>query len=418
VISDETYLAEFAGHLPGNDLPWLLDMRVDALARFKASGLPDRKVEAWRYTDLKAIKDQLFDVQGSPDGTVPPALLADSCRLVFDNGILLEVAMDLPPGVRLCGMTQAIAEASEFMSARIGQLAAVRDLPLPALNQAMSRDGYVLIVEPGIESMPPVEVLFLNQHGASYPRNLVLVGENSKATIVEHYLGSSDATYLTNAVTEIQVSDGGKLQRYKIQQEALAASHIATVAGELADNSEFENFDLNLGGALARSEIHLALQGQGARADLNGIYLLRGTQHCDNTINVDHVFGATNSQQDYRGILDDQAHGVFQGKITVRPDAQGISGHQLNKTLLLSEKAEINCKPELEILADDVKCSHGATSGELDESGLFYLRSRGIPEVEARRMLMAAFIAETLAHVGDESMRNLMDQLVSDWMTV
>ena len=196
----------------------------------------------------------------------------------------------------------------------------------------------------------------------------------------------------------------------------MGASHIATVAGELADNSDFENFDLNLGGALARSEIHLALQGQGARADLNGIYLLRGTQHCDNTINVDHVFGATNSQQDYRGILDDQSHGVFQGKITVRPDAQGISGHQLNKTLLLSEKAEINSKPELEILADDVKCSHGATSGELDESGLFYLRSRGIPEVEARRMLMAAFIAETLAHVGDETMRNLMDQLVSDWM--
>ena len=159
------------------------------------------------------------------------------------------------------------------MSARLGQLAAVRDLPLPALNQAMSRDGYVLIVEPGIESMPPVEILFLNQHGASYPRNLVLVGENSKATIVEHYLGPSAATYLTNAVTEIQVCGGGKLQRYKIQQEAMGASHIATVAGELADNSDFENFDLNLGGALARSEIHLALQGQGARADLNGIYL-------------------------------------------------------------------------------------------------------------------------------------------------
>ena len=417
MISEETYLADFAGNLPGNDLPWLLDMRADALARFKASGLPDRKVEAWRYTDLKGIKDQLFDVQGSPDGTVPPALLADSCRLVFNNGTLLEVAVDLPPGVRLFSMTQAIEEASEFMSARLGQLAAVRDLPMPALNQAMSRDGYVLIVEPGIKSMPPVEVLFLNQQGASYPLNLVLVGENSKATIVEHYFGPSDATYVTNAVTEIQVSGGGKLQRYKIQQEAMGASHIATVAGELSDNSEFENFDLNLGGALVRSEIHLALQGQGARADLNGIYLLRGTQHCDNTINVDHVFGATNSQQDYRGILDDQAHGVFQGKITVRPDAQGISGHQLNKTLLLSEKAEINSKPELEILADDVKCSHGATSGELDESGLFYLRSRGIPEVEARRMLMAAFIAETLAHVGDETMRNLMDQLVSDWMT-
>ena len=260
MISEETYLADFAGHLPGNDLPWLLDMRADALARFKASGLPDRKVEAWRYTDLKAIKDQLFDVQGSPGGTAPPALLADSCRLVFNNGTLLDVTMDLPPGVRLFGMTQAIAEASEFMSSKIGQLAAVKDLPLPALNQAMSRDGFVLIVEPGIESIPPVEVLFLNQHGASYPLNLVVVGENSKATIVEHYFGPSDATYFTNAVTEIQVCGGGKLQRYKIQQEAMGASHIATVAGELADNSEFENFDLNLGGALVRSEIHLALQ--------------------------------------------------------------------------------------------------------------------------------------------------------------
>ena len=169
---------------------------------------------------------------------------------------------------------------------------------------------------------------------------------------------------------------------------------------------------------MARNEIHVTLPGYGAGTSLNGIYLLRGKQHCDNVINVDHVTGMTNSQQEYRGLLADESHGVFQGKITVRPNAQGISGHQLNKSLLLSENAEIDSKPELEILADDVKCSHGATAGELDESGLFYLRSRGIPEAEARHMLMTAFIAETLEFVDDGKLRDGIDQMVSDWMTV
>ncbi len=415
-MTPETYATEYAPTLPGGHLPWLADLRADAAARFANLGLPDRKVEAWRYTDLKPIRDQLFVPRNGQTGAVPPALLPTAHRLVFDNGCLMESASDLPAGVRLLGMAEAMDQAPELLADNLGRIAAVKGLPLPALNQAMSRDGYLLVVAPGVAVTQPIEILFLNHLSANYPRNLILAQSGSSVTVLEHYLGQGEEAYVLNAVTEIVAESGAWVRRYKIQCEARTASHIATVAAQLAETAKFENFDLNLGARLARSEIHVALQGPGGRADLNGIYLLRGKQHCDNAIHMDHVVGATHSQQDYRGILDDSAHGVFQGKITVRPDAQGIEGHQLNKTLLLSDKAEIDSKPELEILADDVKCSHGATAGELDETGLFYLRTRGIPEWEARRLLMTAFVAQTLDKIGDDAVRGTMDGLVAEWM--
>ncbi len=412
----ESYQIEYAATLPGSDLPWLAELRRNAAARFTASGLPDRKVEEWRYTDLKGIKDRLFAVDDAAAADMPPARLAGSFRMVFTNGALAEAATNLPDGVRLLGMAEALREAPDRLAASLAEDDTVRHLPLPSLNQAMSRDGYVLIVDPGVILERPIEILFLNQSGALYPRNLIIAGAGAQVSVLEHYLGQADGDYVVNGVTEIQAEAGSQVKRYKIQDEVQNASHIATLSASLAEGAAFENFDFNLGGRLARSEIHVALNGEGAAADLSGIYLLRGEQHCDNAIQMDHVVGATNSQQDYRGILDDRAHGVFQGKITVRPDAQGIDGHQLNKTLLLSDKAEIDSKPELEILADDVKCSHGATAGELDESGLFYLRSRGIPEQEAQHLLMTAFVSQTLDKIGDDAVRDVMDQLVMEWM--
>ena len=412
----EAYQAQFADHLPGGGPAWLSDLRQAAATRFSSQGLPDRKVEEWRYTNLKPVQAQLFALDAVSAGAAPPALLESSYRLVFSNGVLQSGANDLPTGVRLAGMAETLSESPGSLAAHMGQINAGQDLPLPALNQALSRDGYILSIDPGVMVERPMEVLFLSDAGTCYPRNLVLAGAGSEATVVEHYLGRGDGEYFVNAVTEIHAALGAKLRRYKIQQDAFGASHVATLAGQLGDDAHFENFDMNLGGQLVRSEIHMALAGQGAEAALNGVYLLRGKQHCDNAIQMDHVVGATNSHQDYRGILDDKAHAVFQGKITVRPDAQGIEGHQLNKTLLLSDDAEIDSKPELEILADDVKCSHGATAGELDETGLFYLRSRGIPEAEARQLLMTAFIAETVAHIGHDDVRAVMERLVGEWM--
>ena len=418
-----SYQTQFASELPGANLPWLADLRAGAVARFEATGLPDRKVEAWRYTNLKPIQDRLFDLAAARAGISrakpPAALLPDSLRMVFSDGLLQTATADLPAGVRLLGMAQAMAEAPDLLDGRLGQVRTGQDLPLPALNQAMCRDGYVLVLDPGTHLERPVEILFHSGQGASYPRNLILAGAGAQATVVEHYLAQDadgGGDYFLNAVTEVQAAAGAHLRRYKIQQEALAASHIATLAGELGDDARLENFDLNLGGALVRSEIHMALRGGGADTALNGVYLLRGKQHCDNAIWVDHVVGGNQSRQDYRGLLDDRAHAVFQGKITVRPDAQGIEGHQANKTLLLSDQAEIDSKPELEILADDVKCSHGATAGELDESGLFYMRSRGIPEAEARRLLMTAFVSQTLDKISDEAVRGVMARMVADWM--
>ncbi len=412
----EAYQAQFADHLPASGPAWLADLRQAAAERFAGQGLPDRKVEEWRYTNLKPVQGQLFALDAASTAEAPPALLEGSHRLVFRNGVLQSDANDLPGGIRLAGMARTMSEKPELLADHMGQINAGQDLPLPALNQALSRDGYILSIDPGVSVERPIEVLFLSDAGSCYPRNLILAGAGSRAVVVEHYLGRGNGDYFVNAVTEIHAADGANLQRYKIQQDGTGASHIATLAGRLGDNARLENFDLNIGGQLVRSEIHMALAGQGAEAALNGVYLLRGKQHCDNAIQMDHVVGATNSHQDYRGILDDKAHAVFQGKITVRPDAQGIEGHQLNKTLLLSDEAEIDSKPELQILADDVKCSHGATAGELDETGLFYLRSRGIPEDEARQLLMTAFIAETLAHLGHDDARQVMERLVADWM--
>lgn len=415
-MSLQAYQKELADSLPGAGLPWLTTLRAEATARFEATGLPDRKVEDWRYTNLKPIQAHLFTSATGKTGTVPTALLANSHRLVFANGLLHTGAPDLPPGLRLLGMAQAMADTPELLAGHLGQVATGQVLPLPALNQALSQDGYFLALEPGTVVAQPIEILFLSGQGASYPRNLILAGAGAKATVIEHYLGQGDESYFINAVTEVQVAAGAHLRRYKIQQDATGASHVATLAGQLDNDAKFENFDLNLGGQLVRSEIHMALQGPGADAALNGVYLLRGKQHCDNAIWMDHVVGGNTSHQDYRGILDDKAHAVFQGKITVRPNAQGIEGHQLNKTLLLSDTAEIDSKPELEILADDVKCSHGATAGELDESGLFYLRSRGIPEAEARQLLMTAFIAQTLDKISDDAVRSVLEPLVAGWM--
>jgi Fe-S cluster assembly protein SufD len=412
----EAYQAQFADHLPGDGPAWLADLRQAAAARFSSLGLPDRKVEEWRYTNLKPVQELLFSLDADSAGEVPTALIKHSYRLVFINGMLQGGAGDLPDGVKLAGVAQTMSESPELLAGHMGQISAGQDLPLPALNQALSRDGYILSIDPEVVLAHPIEVLFLSDAGTCYPRNLILAGAGSRATVVEHYLGGGKGDYFVNAVTEVHAAAGAALQRYKIQQDAPGANHVATLAGQLADNARFENFDLNLGGQLVRSEIHMALQGEGAEASLNGIYLLRGKQHCDNAIQMDHVVGGTNSHQDYRGILDDKSHAVFQGKITVRPDAQGIEGHQLNKTLLLSDDAEIDSKPELQILADDVKCSHGATAGELDETGLFYLRSRGIPETEARQLLMTAFISETLAHIGHDDIRAGMEALVDDWM--
>ena len=415
-LGKEAYQAQFADHMPEGGPPWLADLRQAAAARFSSQGLPDRKIEAWRYTNLKPVQAQLFALDAASAIEAPPALLTGSHRLVFRNGVLQSDTNDLPNGVRLAGMAQTMSESPNSLADHMGQIDAGQDLPLPALNQALSRDGYVLSIDPGVIVDRPTEVLFLSDAGTCYPRNLVLAGAGSRATVVEHYLGRGDGDYFVNAVTEVHGAADANLRRYKIQQDAVGASHVATLAGQLENDARFENFDLNLGGQLVRSEIHMALAGQGAEAALNGVYLLRGKQHCDNAIEMDHVVRTTNSHQDYRGILDDRAHAVFQGKITVRPDAQGIEGHQLNKTLLLSDGAEIDAKPELQILADDVKCSHGATAGELDESGLFYLRSRGIPEDVARQLLMTAFIAETLDRIGHDDLRAVMEQLVGDWM--
>ena len=246
-----------------------------------------------------------------------------------------------------------------------------------------------------------------------HPRHLIVVGVGSVATIVESHVG--DGTYFTNSVNEISVGDGAVLNHYKLQNDGSEAYHLAANLVRIGDRAVYDSFVLQVGGKLARNEVRTEL-GERVECRLNGAYLGRGEQHIDNTTFVDHAAPNSSSREVYKGVLDESARGVFQGKILVRQDSQKTDGHQLNKTLLLSQGTEIDSKPELEIYADDVKCSHGATTGELEEEQLFYLRARGINLEMARGMLVAAFVGEALAEMQVDAPRAAFQAVVDDWL--
>ena len=313
----------------------------------------------------------------------------------------------------------ALDDGDEWLPEALGRPSKSNGHPLLALNAALMADGYVLRLGPGDVLARPIEIVYLARPGdrtlAYHPRNLILAEAGSQATIVEHHLGLDDGTYFTNGVTELRLERDAQIRLFKLQDEASKAFHLHQTSARIGAGASLEGFTLSLGGRLVRNEIKLSLDGRGAACRLNGAYALGLEQHCDNTSVIDHIGLETTSRQVYKGVLDDRARAVFQGRIAVRPGAQGTDGHQLNKTLLLSDQAEIDTKPELEINADDVKCSHGATAGELEEDALFYLRSRGIPEDEARDVLVQAFLDEALEEISDDDVRQAFQVRLADW---
>ena len=297
-----------------------------------------------------------------------------------------------------------------LLAEHLGRVAEGGDQPFLGLNTAFMQDGLVLRLAPGVVVERPIRMVFLTDPDsgaavAAHPRNLVLAEDNSQATLVEIHRGADGAEYFTNAVTEIAVGAGARLHHYKLQDEGDRALHLANLQVSLGRDATYDNFILSLGARLARNDIRAALAATGIDCRLSGAYVARGSQHMDTTSFIDHAEPDCRSREVYAGVLDGRSRGVFQGKILVRRDAQRTDGHQLNRALLLSKGAEIDSKPELEIYADDVKCSHGATAGEIDAEALFYLRSRGIGEDEARALLIEAFLLEALEEIGDESVR-------------
>ncbi|RMD64049.1 MAG: Fe-S cluster assembly protein SufD, partial [Alphaproteobacteria bacterium] len=369
--------------------PWLRELQARAAARFAETGLPSPREEAWKYTSLRPLETVRFR---APDATRIgidrlPTLLPHGAgvhRLVFVNGRFrpdLSAREELPEGLTagsLATWLEGAGDADGFVAAHLGRIAAEADTeqPLLALNTAAMSDGLVLRVAAGCTVELPIEILFIGAAPdaplAFHPRTLIVLEAGSRATVVEHHVGLGTGTYLANGASEIAVGTGASLAHYKVQAESSAAFHLSTSHATVARDGRYDSFVLSRGARLARNEAVVRLGEDGAEAHLNGVYMIRDRQHCDITTRIDHLAPHTSSREVFKGAIDDRARGVFQGCIVVHPHAQKSDGHQLSKTLLLSDGAEIDAKPELEIYADDVKCSHGATVGDIDPQALFY----------------------------------------------
>jgi len=406
---------------------WLDALRRDGLARYGTLGLPNPRVEAWKYTNLTRMGRTKFvsavtATQPSMDQIPTGALDIDALKLVLVNGRLRPEFSDLaqlPDGVTAVSLAEAVAGKSPDLESILRSAVSGHDMPMLALNAAYLNDGVVIDVEKGRAIDIPIHLISIGVSDeepiAFHPRNVLRVGAGAAVTVYESHMGLG-GSYLSNGAMDIHIDEDALLRHRKLQNEAENGYHVATASVVLEAHARYENYTLHIGGRLVRNEIHAVLNGNGADCNLYGAYAGRGSQHIDTTTFVDHAAPECTSREVYKGALDDNARGVFQGKILVRKGAQKTDGHQLNKALLLSEGAEIDSKPELEIYADDVKCSHGATSGELDEEQLFYLRARGIDEAEARDLLVAAFLEDSLDVIGDEDRREAFRNIILNWL--
>jgi Fe-S cluster assembly protein SufD len=377
-----------AGH-PGAP-SWLGELRRGAFARFSSLGFPTTKVEAWRYTSVRPIVETAWTLAGRAPS--------------FAKG----------EGVLVCDLREAIASHPEKLQPFLGTIAGLEKSAFAALNTAFFEDGVFVEIAKGAVVAEPIELIF-EASGAevpevSYPRVLVVAGERSQATVVETWTGRGGRPYFTNAVTEIAVGGGALLEHVKVQREDEAAFHIQTIAARVGRSSRFTSGNVALGAALARTDLDVLLAEEGAECELNGLFVGSGHQHLDNHTVIDHAKPHGVSRELYKGIMDGRARGVFHGTVIVRPGAQKTDAIQTNKNLLLSKEALVNSTPALQILADDVKCKHGSTTGQLDAATLFYLRSRGIGEAEARALLTWAFASDVVGRIHVPSVRAAVEK--------
>ncbi len=393
-------------------------LRQAARGRFRALSWPNARTEDWRFTNVAPLLREAFELAGPATvdaGHLPPPPAADALRLVFVNGRFAANRSRLenvPAGVVISSLAQAPEGACRWL----GRVAAYEDQVFTALNTAFAGDGAYLAVPDGQALDRPVEVIHLAHPGgrpsAAYPRTLVTLGKGARATVVERFLPAEGGTYFTNAVSECVLGEGATLDHVKLQQEAPEAFHIAATQFVLAGRARLVTHALALGGRLSRNDTHVRFDGEHAEATVNGLYLGSGRQHVDNQTVIDHARPNCASHELYKGILDGHAHGVFNGKIFVRKDAQKTDAKQTNKVLLLSDDATIDTKPQLEIFADDVKCTHGATVGQLDAEQLFYLRSRGLDAATAQALLTFAFANDVVGRIPVAALRAELERRI------
>jgi Fe-S cluster assembly protein SufD len=409
----------FACSISETELPWLNSLKKCGIEEFSKVGLPTLRNEAWRYTSLKQLErlDWQKVAEDYEVGELSWLTSGDSYKLVIVNGkfnySLSEIG-GFPEGAFIGSLSEALVSHSELLETHLGRIATSKDSPLLALNASHMADGYVILLSK-VELTKPIEILNVGrtdgQAIAYHPRNLILLDQLSRATIFEHYTGQNAGSYFMNSGTEIFVDQGSHLQHHRIFADGPEAIGVASTGVRVGSDANYTSLVLSDGGKLLRNDVRIHLSASGAETKLGGIYLADDEQHVDHTVVIEHEMPHTKSEQLFKGVLSGKARGVFQGNIKVHEGADGSDGQ-----LLLSPGTEVNSKPQLEIYADDVKCSHGSAVGQLDEEELFYLRSRGIPYTQAKSILVESFLSEFIDEFNLGELADTFHQRITDWI--
>ena len=409
--------------LPGACIPWVRQLRTRSLEQFLDAGFPSTADEDWKYTDVRTLARRRFAVAPASSAVLPalPAVF-EAHEFVFVDGRYAPQHSHpgaLPPGLRVTSLAEALAGDAGSIEGWLGH-DGVAHHGLLALNAAFLQDGAIVHIRPGVLVEQPIHLVFIStgaDDSAVYCRNRILAGAGSQATVVESYIGTGAAATLTNTVTDVVAEAGATLEHYRLQREGEGAAHVGTTRVRQARDSRYTSHAVAFGARLARHELYARLEAEGAECVLNGLYAARGRQHSDQHTRIDHLQPRGTSREWYRGVLDDAARAVFTGRVVVHPQAQHSDAQQSNRNLLLSRDAEADSRPQLEIHADDVKCSHGQATGQLDPEQLFYLRSRGLDEPRARSLLVYAFAADVLARMRLVPLRRqLAAELAGRWL--
>jgi Fe-S cluster assembly protein SufD len=420
---------EFRKEAAGKGIPWIESLREEGIKRFLELGFPTPENEDWRFTNVTPIARTAFSIEKNGHKQVPPAALdrftfpkLKTIRLVFVDGTYTQELSDvslLPQGVEVTSLASALKIKDELVKKYLSKYADFKDEAFTALNTAFMQDGGFIYIPRGIRLKEPVHLLYITAKSdnatITNPRNLIIIEDNCEANIIEHYVSLDESVYFSNVVTELVVGENSSVGHYMIECESRKAFNVSTLRVEQGRSSNIRSHSVLLGGALVRNNVHPVLAGEGCDSLINGLYMSTGRQHMDNYMKVEHASPHCDSRQFYNGVLDGRSRGVFHGRIIVHKDAQKTDAKQTNRNLLLSDSAQIDTKPQLEIYADDVKCTHGATIGQMDENAVFYLRSRGIDETSARDLLLSAFTSGTLESMQLEEIRNYCEGLVAEW---
>jgi Fe-S cluster assembly protein SufD len=414
-----TQYGEVQALLPGNSLAWLNDARRRALSAFSESGFPSPREEEWRYTNVSPIERRRFDMRRAPGGIIDRARVNQfridaAASLVFVNGRFnpeLSVLPECPEGMIVCSMAEALEKYSDRVEEHFGCCVDEEKNGFLSFNTALFVDGAFVYIPENVKAASPLEWIYISTGGdaLSTTRNLLIAEPGAKAEMIECYIGCGEPGYLSAAVSELVIRENADITWSKLQSEAERSFHFGGLYAKVGRHARFKHANFSFGGLLVRNEVHVDLS-EASECSLDGLFLSTGRQHVDNHTRIRHREPHGFSRESYKGILDQRARGVFQGRIIVNPDAQKTDAEMANRNLLLSSDAEIDTKPQLEIYADDVKCAHGVTVGQFEEKSVFYLQSRGIDRESARHMLTFAFANEMVEKIKFKGLHSLIQR--------